>query len=526
VPRDHFQPRRFHTAVVFVFFFLVLFLLHAPLLRLPYFWDEAGYYVPAARDLLLTGSLIPNSAPSNAHPPLVMAFLASCWKLAGFTPNITRTAMLAIAAFCLLGLFRVAERISNIQVALAATLCTALYPVFFVQSSLAHLDMAAAGLTFWGLRSYIEDRRAQTVFWFSLAALAKETAILTPLALLAWEMLCPWLQSKYSETLCLPPRRRWSSALLLVPLIPLGLWYAYHYVRTGFVFGNPEFFRYNVEATLHPLRIFLALLLRFWQAIGYLNLYVLTLAGLLALRRSPLRDENAERPRIALNVQLTFLAVILAHVVAMAIIGGAVLARYMLPVVPLVIMIWVSTLWRRVRLWRAVVVIVVLAFVIGLFVNPPYGFSFEDNLAYRDYILLHQRAEQFVEARYPMARVLTAWPASDELTHPYLGYVTRPMRIVRIEDFSAEQLLAAAQDRSAFDAALVFSTKYEPPHPWFEHWRAWQSWKARFFGYHRDVPPAAAAEILGGKLVHLETRDGQWAAVVEIEQIMEARELK
>ena len=54
-------------------------------------------------------------------------------------------------------------------------------------------------------------------------------------------------------------------------MIPLALWYAYHYVRTGFVFGNPEFFRYNVEATLHPLRILLALLLRFWQAIGYLK---------------------------------------------------------------------------------------------------------------------------------------------------------------------------------------------------------------------------------------------------------------
>lgn len=522
MPREYLQPRRFHSALIFVFFFLVLFLLHAPLLRLPYFWDEAGYYVPAARDLLLTGSLIPLSAPSNAHPPLVMAFLAACWKLTGFDPIVTRTAMLAMAAFCLLGLFRLTERISNIQVALAATLCTALYPVFFVQSSLAHLDMAAAGLTFWGLRSYIEDRRAQTVFWFSLAALAKETAILTPLALLAWEMFCPWLQSKYAETLCLHPLRRWSSTLLLGPLIPLALWYAYHYVRTGFVFGNPEFFRYNVEATLHPLRILLALLLRFWQAIGYLNLYILTLAGLLALRRPPSRDANSERPKIALNVQLTFLAVILAHVLAMAIIGGAVLARYMLPVVPLVIMIWVSTLWRRVRLWRAVLAIVVLAFVIGLFVNPPYGFSFEDNLAYRDYILLHQRAEQFVEARYPMARVLTAWPASDELTHPYLGYVSRPMRVVRIEDFTGEQLVAAAQARSAFDVALVFSTKYEPPHPWFEHWRAWQSWKARFFGYHRDLPPTAAAEIIGGKLVYMETRDGQWAAVVEIEQVVEA----
>ena len=523
MPRDHLNPRRFHPALLFVFVFFVLFVLHAPLLRLPYFWDEAGYYVPAARDLLLSGSLIPRSAPSNAHPPLVMAFLAACWKLAGFAPIVTRTAMLAIAAFCLLGVFWLAERISNTQVALAATICTALYPVFFVQSSLAHLDMAAAGLTFWGLRSYIENRSALAAFWFSLAALAKETAILTPLALLAWEVLCPLLRSKNPESLCLYARHRWSSALLLVPLAPLALWYAYHYERTGFVFGNPEFFRYNVEATLHTLRMLLALLLRFWQAVGYLNLYLLTLAGLLALRRPPVRDENGERPKIALNVQLAFLAVVVVYVVAMAVVGGAVLARYMLPVVPLVIVIWVSTLWRRVRLWRPVVAMVLLAFVTGLFINPPYGFSFEDNLAYHDYILLHQRAEEFVEARYPMARVLTAWPASDELTHPYLGYVTRPMRVLRIEDFSAEQLLGAAGARSAFDVALLFSTKYEPQHPWFEHWRAWQSWKTRFFGYHRDLPPAAAAEILGGKLVRMETRDGQWAAVVEIEQVMEAR---
>ena len=97
--------------------------------------------------------------------------------------------------------------------------------------------------------------------------------------------------------------------------------------------------------------------------------------------------------------------------------------------------------------------------------NPPYGLSLEDNLAYRDYIQLHQNAENFLEARHPMARVLTAWPASDELTRPYLGYVTRPMQVVRIEDFTAEQLFAASDLRSKFDVALVFSTKYEPPHP-------------------------------------------------------------
>jgi len=40
------------------------------------------------------------------------------------------------------------------------------------------------------------------------------------------------------------------------------------------VFGNPEFFRYNVQATMDPLRILLALGMRVWQVFGYLHLWM------------------------------------------------------------------------------------------------------------------------------------------------------------------------------------------------------------------------------------------------------------
>jgi Dolichyl-phosphate-mannose-protein mannosyltransferase len=504
--------------LIFALTFAALMALHAPLLRLPYFWDEAGYYVPAARDLLLTGSPIPHSTVSNAHPPLLMAYLALWWKVAGFAPLVTRTAMLLAASVALLGLFRLAETVANPEVAVATTILTALYPVFFAQSSLVHLDLAAAGLTFWGLRAYVKGRGWQTALWFSLAALTKETAILAPLALFAWELLSPSLPLRDEGK----ARQGQTPAWLLVPLLPLAAWYVFHYRQTGFVFGNPEFFRYNVEATIQPLRILLALLVRLWQTAGYFHLLLLTLAALFAMGLPPLRDPGGERPRIVLDVQFAMLSVIVAYLLAMALVGGAELARYVLPVVPLVILVCVSTLWRRVRLWGGVAAIVALMFVSGWFINPLYGFAPEDNLAYRDYILLHQHAEEFLEARYPMARVLTAWPASDELTRPYLGYVTRPMRVVRIEHFAAEQLMSAADLRSDFEVALVFSTKYEPPHPLLEHWRLWQQWKARYFDYHRDVPPAAAARILGGNLVYTETRNGQWIGVIEMERIVDA----
>ena len=513
------DSRRRSTVPLFALIFLVLFALHLPLLRLPYFWDEAGYYVPAARDLLLTGSLIPHSTPSNAHPPLVMAYLALAWKLTKYSPIVTRAAMLLVAAFCLLGVHRLARQIANSEVAVASVICTGLYPVYFAQSSLAHLDLAAAGFTVWGLLAYFEDRNIALAVWFSLAVLSKETAVLAPMALLAWEVLARVLRQR-SNLLVSSPLVR--SIALAAPLLPLALWYLYHYHRTGFLFGNPEFFRYNVQATVHPLRIVLALGMRLWQVTAYMNLYLLTLAALFAMWRDPLGD----RPRIALDTQFALLAVILTYVVAMAVVGGAVLARYMLPVIPLIIIVCVSTLWRRALYWRVVIAIVILGFVVALFVNPPYGFSIEDNLAYRDYIILHENAERFVEARYPTAKVLTAWPASDELRRPYLGYISRPMTVVRIEDFTVEQLMSASQLRPRFDLALVFSTKYIPAHPWFEHWIQWQQWKAEFFGYHRDVPPAAAAQILGGDLVYADKRDGQWVGVIEMERLENAHTIE
>ncbi len=266
--------------------FTALFITHAPLLRLPYFWDEAGYFIPAARDLLLTGSLIPHTTLSNAHPPLVMLWLAFWWKFSAFTPAVTRTAMLMVAAFALLGLWRLARRVANDAVAAATVLCTALYPVFFAQSSMAHLDMMAAALTLWGLAMYVERRPVATIVFFSLAPLAKETAIVTPMALLVWELVCPaseapqvsqkkanlghhWLALRV-------PVGGWRPLRFLICLLPLLLWLAYHHHRTGFYLGNPEYLRYNLQSTLNPLRIVLALLIRLWHVFGYLNLFLLT----------------------------------------------------------------------------------------------------------------------------------------------------------------------------------------------------------------------------------------------------------
>ena len=504
---------RWVDAKVFGIAYAGLLLTHIYLLKLPYFWDEAGYYIPAARDLLITGSLIPTSTLSNAHPPLVMAVLALVWKVFGFTPLVTRLTMLALAALSLTGVFRLARSVQNTSVAIASALCVAVYPVFFAQSSLAHVDLAAAGLTCWGLADFFANKYWRATIWFSAAALAKETAVITVAALIFWQLIS-----------FLKKRDDWKALVpLLASLLPLLGWYGYHYLKTGFVFGNPEYFRYNVQSTMQPLRILLAFPVRLWQAFGYLHLWLLTLITAAAMLLPPVKDVGGERPRITFSTQLAFLLITLSYAVALSFVGGAVLARYMLPVVPLVIIVCISTLWRRMRGWKAIASVVALVFCAGWFLNPPYGFSPEDNLAYRDYIELHKSAASFLETRYSNARVLTAWPASDELTRPYLGYLSKPLRIVRIDDFSYEQMVSAADAGNTYDVALVFSTKYDPPDPIAARWSPWEKYKQRFFDYHRDLPPEVAARILGGDVVFTKSRKGQWLAVIEVRRIFQAR---
>jgi hypothetical protein len=507
---------------LFALFFAGLLLLHAPLLRLPYFWDEAGYYIPVARDLLLTGSPIPQSTPSNAHPPLVMAWLALVWRVFRYSTLVTHTAMVGVAAFSLLGLFQLARAVANPSVAGAVAGLTALYPVFFIQSSLAQVDLAAAGFTYWALLAYVEDRPWILAFWFSLAGLAKETAIVAPLALFGWVAIARFIPLRWKDLL--PPVARRTRALhLLIPVVPLACWFAYHRAKTGFVLGNPEFLRYNLSQTLSPLRIPFAFGMRLWQGLGYFGLYLLSLAGLLAMFRPAQREAGTARPRIAIWQQAVFAVVLLAYLALMSVAGGAVLARYLLPVTPLVILAWVATLWRRVRYWSLIVGAVAIAFVAGWFSNPPYAFSLEDNFAYRDYVVLHAEASRFLAMNDPSARVLTAWPASDELSRPWLGYVARPFRIVRIEDFTPTQIALASAARGQFDVALVFSTKYRPPHELLEEWTAWTRIKEKFFGYHRDLLPDDIAKRLGGRVIFHKEANGQWVAVIAPGKEQDAR---
>ena len=507
--RDEPAPAWMIFPVIYAFVFLT----HLPLLRLPYFWDEAGYYIPAAYDFFRRGALIPYSTMTNAHPPLPAIYLAFWWKVSGFTPTVTRLAICLVAAFALTGVFMLVRRLTNTPVAIATTLLTALYPVWFTQSPLAQADIYAAAGTMWalayGLRELPSARNGWVAaIWFSVAALSKETAIVTPLALAGWHV---WEMRRKPEAARAHGR---TAVQFAVSVIPLCGWYAYHFHQTGYIFGNPQFVHYNAVRTLHWLRFILALAQRLMQVTLYMNLFVPILCMVAAMfLPALLQADGTKRPRVSWNVQGQIGILLLVNVVFFSIMGGAVLARYLLPLYPLILLLCVSTWRRRVEQWPWIVLLSAVGFVAGLFVNPPYRFTPEDNLTYRSLIVMQQQAIAQIAHRAPGGTVLTAWPATDELTKPELGYVRKPYHVVAIDDFSLPQIEAATQ-MQGYDAALVFSTKYQltDTFSWFHFGDA--EWNRKYFGYHYDLPPELIAEMLHGGIVWQAQSRGLWTAVL------------
>jgi 4-amino-4-deoxy-L-arabinose transferase-like glycosyltransferase len=512
----------FKTSFTRLFFLLFagVALTHITLLRLPYYWDEGGYYIPAALDFYRTGQLVPHF--TNAHPPLPNIVLGLAWHVLGIHILATRLIVCGFAAAGLVAVFRLTQCLLQDTAAWSVTLLTLVYPIWFAQSSLAHADIFAAAFTLWALALYfgaggltMRRRQLGVAALFALAALSKETSIFQPATLAALQFA--WLVRDRRSPALRREHLRWIAALSF-PVLPLLAWYAYHHHVTGFTFGNPEYLRYNATANLTVSHILQALRYRFLHLFWQRNIWVpivIALACLLLPRRATQKPLQPEALR-------TIGLLVAANWLGFSILGGALLTRYLLPIYPLILIVCVSLWQERTRWWPLLVTVTAAAFITALWVNPPTSFAPEDNLTYRDMIVVHQEAIGYVAAHYPDATVLTAWPVAADLFNPFLGYVKQPIKATAIEDFTLAQVQKAAAEPENYDTAIVFTTHFVTPS--FRRYLTSHPGSSRYreFNATRDLTPKEIAGMLGGRIVWQDDRNGEWAAVLHFDRAYEA----
>jgi hypothetical protein len=486
IPPKAFGKAR-STAIFFAAFAVLLLATHAPFLRLPFFWDELGQFVPAALDLYQHGAWIPLTTLPNVHPPALMAYLALVWKIFGFSIPTTRIAMLFIAAAGMLFSFLLAIRLSRSTVgapAFAAILFLIATPMFYTQSMMAQLDMPAMTLTALALLLFLDDRMIPCAAACTALVLVKETGISTPFVFALWL----WLHGRRRETF-----------YFLVPAIALGGWlFALHHA-TGHWLGNSEFAQYNVSESLQPGHIFGTIERRIYFLFIADGLWIGAITLFVGWRF--LRGAEWTVAFLVAGAQLLLVSVF----------GGASLDRYAMPVFPVLYAAIAAAGSAYPSSWRWLTqAAMAFALLIGLWWNPPYPFSYENNLAMTDFVSLQQEAAQYLERHAPGARIATAWPFTDALTRPELGYVQHPIQVERAEDFRLTSL--ASLDRSKVDVLVVFCRVWALDGGALD-FQFLRDYLRRNWGYYSQATPDEIHAGWGFVPVLRWTRRGQWIEI-------------
>jgi len=493
------RERGVRTSSYFIFFAafaLVVLLTHAPFFGLPYFWDELGQFVPAALDIYHDGAWVPHSTVPNAHPPGVMAYLAAVWKIFGYSIPATRAAMLLLASLTVLVTFLLAIELCRGlpgAPAFVPVLLLLADPLFYMQGMMAQLDMPAMLFTVLALLLFLKDRHIGAAAAATALVLCKETGALLPL-ILGGALLFDRPRAKYA-------------AYYAAPFVVLAIWFFVLFRTTGQLFGDAGFTHYNLGYALHPVRAALCLLRRAYYLFIDDFRWIGTLAIILAWKQSRIFRTPAWR------ITALFFS---AHVVMVSVLGGAELERYLLPALPL-LYIAMSAAWSTLRpSWRnASIAVTAAGLLVGLFINPPYPFPLENNLAMVDFVELHRDAAQYLEANYPAKTIYTAWPLTAALRNPAFGFVTQKLTAFETSDFRYSTL--ERLDPQGVDVLVLYSRTWEPR--WSVlRWPIVEQFLRHFYQYEPQMNADQAHEHFGLTQEKRWTQRGQWIEIYSHEK--------
>jgi hypothetical protein len=461
-----------------IIFFAIIALLvigsHYPLWGMPYFWDELGQFVPAALDLWQHGAWVPTSTLPNIHPPGIPLWLASIWTITGHSIVVTRISMLLLASVGAFLAFLLTLRLSGGVPGLpgfAVLVLLLLNPLFYTQSMMAQLDMPAMVLTLLAIYLFVEERLLLAVAACTALVWVKETGIVLPVVMGA---------------LLLKEQRRQEAWLFAIPCLSLIPWLLTLWKSTGSIFGNREFAAYNLSYPLHPSRLTVAFLRRGYELFfnhGYL-LGALPLAVLW-------KRIDVFRRR---EWKLLFWFVVL-HVTAVTVTGGAVLERYLLPVLPIVLIAFSVTWSHMAKGWRVgLPMAAAVISVSGFFMPSTFPQPHENNLSMVRLVDLFRVVSREMERRQD-TRIATAWPLSDALRRPDFGYVRTPLNVIPMANFSEAELERISAEQPDL---FIWYSRDSLYRSWiFDSVPALAEWRANLYGFREEDDSIFIEEALG-----------------------------
>ena len=195
-----------------------------------------------------------------------------------------------------------------------------------------------------------------------------------------------------------------------------------------------------------------------------------------------------------------------------SVLGGAVLERYLVPVLPTLYIAFAAAIWQYAPRWRILnAASLAGALLIANVVNPPYPFPWENNLAYSDFVTLDVQAAEYLQAHFPKTKIATMFPLAPAFRRPEFGYVRQPLNIRELSDFRAANVAPLAREN--VEVLVLYSGTWDPLG--LMQNKKWTDFLRCYYDYEPPVDANELRVLLGARSVARWTRHGQWVEIYE-----------
>src|SRR5262249_3733298 len=139
-------------------------------------------------------------------------------------------------------------------------------------------------------------------------------------------------------------------------------------------------------------------------------------------------------------------AFVALHVLMVSALGGAVLERYLLPVLPILYAAFGISLRALLPQTRKIALgVIFFCLITANLVPPPYPFPFENNLAFLSFVDVQREAAAAVDVR--QGTIATTFPMSNSLRRPDYGYVSSARAVMEMKSFVPSEVTRLAARR-------------------------------------------------------------------------------
>ncbi len=362
------------------------------------------------------------------------------FNLFGPSPTVGHLVVLPFSVLALAGTYLLGMVTFGRAAGLAAALILAATPLFLSIGAMLLPEPLLMALTVLAFVAFARGRLVTAALLASAAVLIKETGVFTAGAMVGAVFWDSWRRGSLRSREAL-----WRGALVFLPILVLCGFFLWQRLSPAgyFVFPHHENLLWERSLGVRDLgTVWPSLLFWHWRWIVVASAG-LWLGALLVLRRARLPEDGERDERWSPGVSAMVVAMVLV-VLQNAVFFTKMfwLERYALPAHPCVLVLVGGALlggfsqalhwrWRNLP-WAAVAAC--CGFGLASVHDATQPNEEELTFAYADVIETHRLAFRAIEESGDESNVvLTSWPMTIELRHPYLGYVERPLRTIHID---------------------------------------------------------------------------------------------